>query len=307
MPDRRLQVFHAVAKQGSFTKAADVLFMTQPAVTFQIKQLEEHLNTRLFERGHGRISLTPAGELAFDYAERILSLGAELDTRVREMTERLSGPLLIGASMTIAEFLLPRVLGEFKAAHPSVHAKLTVANSETIESRVAAHTLDVGLIEAPSDHPALVVDRCCDDELQVVVAAGHPLSRQHSIAPTALLGHPYISREAGSGTRDFIDLYFARAGIDSSSLATDMELGSPEAIKGVVETGVGYAILSRAAVQKEIRLGTLCAIPLAPRLIRVLSLVHSKEKFRSRLVDTFASFATLRLSAAAEMARASST
>ena len=302
MPDRRLQVFHAVAKQKSFTKAADVLFMTQPAVTFQIRQLEEHFNTRLFERGHGRVSLTPAGEVVLDYAERILSLGEELDTRVREMTERLSGPILIGASMTIAQFLLPRVLGEFKAAYPSVHAKLAVANSETIESRVAAHTLDVGLIEAPSENAALMVETCCEDELQVVVAAGHALLAHASILPAALLGHPYISREAGSGTRDFIDLYFARAGIDPGSLATDMELGSPEAIKGVVETGVGYAILSRAAVRKEITLGTLCAIPLEPRLIRVMSLVHSKDKSRSRLVDTFASFAKARLSEASTCA-----
>jgi DNA-binding transcriptional LysR family regulator len=302
MPDRRLQVFYAVAKQGSFTRAADALFMTQPAVTFQIKQLEEHLNTRLFERGHGKISLTPAGEVVLDYAERILALGAELDTRVREMTDRLSGPLLIGASMTIAEFLLPRILGEFKAAYPNVQAKLSVANSETIENGVAAHALDVGLIEAPSDNPALVVERCCEDELQVVVAANHPMARQRSIAPEALVGLPYISREAGSGTREFTDLYFERAGIAAASLATAMELGSPEAIKGVVETGVGFAILSRAAVQKELQLGTLCAMPLNPRLMRVLSLVHSKERFRSKLVDTFATFTKARLSEAAVLA-----
>src|SRR3990170_5696304 len=108
MADRRLQVFHAVAKQKSFTKAAEVLFMTQPAVTFQIKQLEEYYNARLFERGHGKISLTPAGDVVLDYAERILALSAELETRLKEMTGRLSGPLLIGASTTAAECLLPR-------------------------------------------------------------------------------------------------------------------------------------------------------------------------------------------------------
>ncbi len=278
--------------------------MTQPAVTFQIKQLEEHFNARLFERRHGKVTLTPAGALTLDYAEKILALGAELDTRVREMTDRLSGPLLIGASTTIAEFLLPRVLGEFKSEYPSVQAKLTVANSETIENRVAAHTLDVGLIEGPSDNPALVVDQCCDDELQVIVASSHPMAGLDSIAPGTLLEHAYISREEGSGTRDFTDLYFARAGIDPNQLATEMELGSPEAIKGVVETGVGYAILSRAAVQKEVKLGTLRAIPLEPRLIRVMSIVHSKEKFRSRLVETFALFAKRRLSDLSKIARA---
>src|SRR5512147_2751428 len=107
MADRRLQVFHAVAKHLSFTKAADALFMTQPAVTFQIKQLEEHFSTRLFDRAQGRIALTPAGALAFEYAERILALDAELDQRLREFSAQEGGPLLIGASTTIAEFLLP--------------------------------------------------------------------------------------------------------------------------------------------------------------------------------------------------------
>ena len=116
MADRRLQVFHAVAKHLSFTKAAEALYMTQPAVTFQIKQLEEQYNTRLFERGHGRISLTPAGGVVLDYAERILALSAELDTRLKELTGEVSGLLLVGASKTVAEYLLPRVLGEFKSA-----------------------------------------------------------------------------------------------------------------------------------------------------------------------------------------------
>ncbi len=213
MADRRLQVFHAVAKQMSFTKAAETLFMTQPAVTFQIKQLEEHLNARLFERGHGKIALTPAGDVVLEYAERILALSAELETRLREMTGRLSGPLLIGASTTIAEFLLPRVLGEFKSRHPDVQPKLTVANSETIENRVAEHTLDLGLIEAPSHLPALLTEVCCEDELQVIVAPAHPLAKLKSVAPKQLVPYPYVSRETGSGTREFTDLYFRKAGI----------------------------------------------------------------------------------------------
>ncbi len=108
MADRRLQVFHAVAKQLSFTKAAEVLFMTQPAVTFQIKQLEEHFNTRLFDRGHGKITLTPAGEVVLGYAERILGLSSEMDVRLSELTGEIGGSLMVGASTTIAEFMLPR-------------------------------------------------------------------------------------------------------------------------------------------------------------------------------------------------------
>jgi DNA-binding transcriptional LysR family regulator len=295
MADRRLQVFHAVAKQMSFTKAAETLFMTQPAVTFQIKQLEEHFNTRLFERGHGRIALTPAGEIVLDYAERILALSAELETRLREMTGRLSGPLLIGASTTIAEFLLPRVLGEFKSQHPEVQPKLVVANSEAIENRVAEHTLDIGLIEAPSHLPSLLTQMCCEDELQVIVAPGHPLAKAKSATPKQLLAYPYVSRESGSGTREFTDLYFRKAGVDPTDLSVVMELGSPEALKGVVGTGLGFAILSKATVAREQKLGELVALPLNPKLLRSLSLVYPKEKFRSRLVNTFVEFAQGRL------------
>ncbi|MCZ7564441.1 MAG: LysR family transcriptional regulator [Burkholderiales bacterium] len=295
MADRRLQVFHAVAKQMSFTKAAEVLYMTQPAVTFQIKQLEEHFNARLFERGHGKISLTPAGDVVLQYAEKILGLSQELETRVREMTGRLSGPLLIGASTTIAEFLLPPVLGEFKAQHPEVQAKLTVANSEAIENRVSEHTLDIGLIEAPSHLPTLLTEVCCDDELQVIVAPKHPLAKLKMVTPKQLVEYPYVTREQGSGTREFTDLYFRKAGIHPDHLNVVMELGSPEALKGVVGTGIGFAVISRVTVERERRLGELVALPLQPTLTRTLSLVYPKEKFRSRLVNTFVEFAKAKL------------
>ena len=295
MADRRLQVFHAVARQSSFTKAAETLFMTQPAVTFQIKQLEEHFNTRLFDRGHGKISLTPAGEVVLEYAERILSLSAELDTRVSELTGEVQGLLLIGASMTIAEFMLPRILGEFKSAFPSVKARLTVANSETVEQGVAAHSLDIGLIEAPSHLAGLSTEECCEDELQVVCAPAHPLAKLKSVMPKHLLQHPYISREPGSGTREVTDSYLRRAGLAPEGLNIVMELGSPDAIKGVVETGLGFAIMSKVIVAKERQLGALVALPLAPRLTRTLSLVYPKEKFRSRLVTSFVEFSKGRL------------
>jgi DNA-binding transcriptional LysR family regulator len=295
MADRRLQVFHAVAKQLSFTKAAEVLFMTQPAVTFQIKQLEEHFNTRLFDRGHGKISLTPAGETVLEYAERILGLSAELDVRLAEMTGQIGGPLLLGASTTIAEFMLPRILGEFKSQYPNVKPRLIVANSESIETRVAEHTLDIGLIEAPSHQSNLQCEVCCEDELLVICAPGTALAKNKELTPQLLATHPFISREPGSGTREVTDTYFRDAGVPPESLNVVIELGSPEAIKGVVETGIGFAIVSRASVAKEKRLGDLLAIPLKPRLHRTLSMVYPKEKFRSRLVNTFVEFANTRL------------
>lgn len=290
MADRRLQVFHAVAKQLSFTKAAETLFMTQPAVTFQIKQLEERYNVRLFERGHGRISLTPAGDLVLDYAERILGLSSELETRLAEMNGQMRGPLLIGASTTIAEFILPPILGAFNSLYPEVRARLTVANSEAIENRVAEHTLDIGLIEAQSKLAVLQAEACCNDELQVICAPAHPLAKLSEIDPATLLEYEFISREPGSGTREVTDAYLRAAGVAPENMKILMELGSPEALKGVVGTGLGFAIVSRASFAKECELGSLVARPLKPRLIRTLSLVYPKEKFRSRIVNAFVEF-----------------
>jgi DNA-binding transcriptional LysR family regulator len=295
MADRRLQVFHAVARHLSFTKAAEALFMTQPAVTFQIKQLEEHFNTRLFERGHGRISLTPAGDIVFEYAEKILGLSSEMETRLSEMTGQMRGPLLVGASTTIAEFMLPRILGEFNSLYPQVRARLTVANSETIENRIAEHTLDVGLVELQTKNPNLLSEVCCDDELQVICTPDYPLNSLQSVTPKTLLDYEFVSREPGSGTREVTDNYFREAGVSPERLKTLMELGSPEALKGVVGTGLGFAIVSRASVGKELQLGSLIAIPLEPRLVRRLSVLSPKEKFRSRVVSTFMEFAKRRL------------
>jgi len=223
MADRRLQVFHAVAKNLSFTKAAEALYMTQPAVTFQIKQLEEHFNTRLFDRGHGRISLTPAGELALEYADRILGEYADLEARLAEMTGQMRGPLLVGASITIAEFMLPRVLGEFNALYPNVRARLVVGNSETIENRVAEHSLDLGITEAIEHLPQLQAETCCDDELQVICSPSHPLARESAITPAMLRDHAFIAREPGSGTREVTDNYFRQAGVDQATAVFDEE------------------------------------------------------------------------------------
>jgi DNA-binding transcriptional LysR family regulator len=295
MADRRLQVFHAVAKHRSFTKAAETLFMTQPAVTFQIKQLEEQYNTRLFERGHGQITLTEAGQVVFEYAERILALSAELDARMKDLTGQVAGALLIGASMTIADYLLPQVLGEFKARFPGIVPRLLVGNSEMVQNQVAEHTLDIGFIEGESLLPSLVTEVCCEDELLLVCAPSHPLARRKAITSDLLAQHAYISREPGSGTREVADRYLQKAGIAPDSLQPAMELGSPEALKGLVGTGFGFAIMSRATVAKETRLGELVGIPFAPRMVRNLSAVYAKQKFQSKALAAFVAFAKQRL------------
>ncbi len=295
MADRRLQVFHAVAKHLSFTKAADALFMTQPAVTFQIKQLEEYFNTRLFDRAQGGIALTPAGVLALDYAERILALSAELEARLKDLSGQAGGSLLIGGSMTIGEYLLPQLIGEFKARFPAVVPMLFVGNSEAVQDRVAERTLDLGFIEGDSHLSSLLSEVCCEDELQVVCAPTHPLAKEPFALPASLTQHPYIGREAGSGTRAVIDRYLQKTGVPPDSLNVVVELGSPEALKGLVATGLGFAIMSRVIVAKELELGQLVQIPLRPPLIRNFSVVYPKERFHSKVVSSFLQFARVRL------------
>lgn len=279
----------------SFTKAADLLFMTQPAVTAQIKQMEEHYDTRLFARGRGGLSLTPAGVLMLECTQRIIDLSSEMDLRLAQMTHEIGGLLPLGASTTIADFMLPRILGQFKLKYPKVKPSLTVANSGIIEMQVAEHAIDIGLIESPSHHARLHTEVCCDDELQVICSPKFPLAKHRELIPAQLLEYPYISREAGSGTREYTENYLHQAGIKPASMQLVMELGGPEALNGVVETGLGFAIASRAAVRKAQRTGDLVAIPLKPKLIRSLSIVYPKDYVQTRLVTAFVKFATLGL------------
>lgn len=299
MADRRLQVFHAVAKHLSFTKAGEALCMTQPAVTFQIRQLEDHFNARLFDRTHGRISLTPAGVVALGYAEKILGLTAELDARLRDLGGQVAGPLLIGASTTIADFLLPQILGEFKAAYPGVVPSLFAGNSEVVQQRLGDRALDVGFIEGGSYLPMLAGERLCSDELQVVCTPRHPLAQRKSVAAGALVEHAYLTREQGSGTREVIDRYLTQAGIEPATLNVVMEASSPEALKGLVAAGMGIAIMSRVSIRKEVRLGLLAGIPLSPPITRQLTAVYPRERIQSGLVGAFVQFARMRLGATA--------
>ncbi len=291
MADRRLQVFHTVARFLSFTKAAEALHMTQPAVTFQVRQLEEHFNTRLFDRTHNRISLTDAGKRVFGFADQIFSLYHEMENSVREITGDISGVLIVGASTTIAEYMLPSLLGDFKKKYPEVNIRLRVSNSDGIVSMVENNIIDLGVVEAIVSNKNLAVELCRIDRLVAVVPPNHPLAKEPRIPLRKLLEYPYICREEGSGTREVIIDYLHENGLDTSELNVIMELGSPEAIKGAVEAGIGITILSRATLTKELRLGTLVAIDLDPRLERPFSFVHQKQKFRQHTVEKLLEFA----------------
>ncbi len=291
MADRRLQVFHTVARLLSFTKAAETLHMTQPAVTFQVRQLEEYFNTRLFDRTHNRISLTEAGERVYQYADKIFDLYAQMENAVREMTGEVSGSLTLGASTTIAEYMLPALLGDFRAKYPEVTIHLKVSNTDGIVSMVENNTIDLGVVEAPVSNKNLVVDECRRDQLVAIVPPGHAKAKAKVIKLEELMEYPYICREEGSGTREVIAEYIHRTNPGHAGLNVVMELGSPEAVKGAVEAGMGISVVSRATIQKELKLGTLVAIELDPLLDRPFSFVHQKQKFRLRVMEELLEFA----------------
>ncbi len=291
MADRRLQVFHTVARLLSFTKAAESLHMTQPAVTFQVRQLEEYFNTRLFDRTHNRISLTAAGERVYEYAAQIFDLYAKMDNTVRDMTGEISGVLIIGASTTIAEYMLPALLGDFNKKYPDVNVHLKVSNSDGIVSMVENNDIDLGVVEAPVMNKNLVVENCRNDRLVAVVYPAHELASKKKVMVQDLVTQPYIAREEGSGTREVIEEYLAGTGMKPADLSVTMELGSPEAIKGAVEAGMGISIVSEVTIHKELQLGTLVSLELDPPLERPFSFVHQKQKFRQRAMDELLEFA----------------
>jgi len=292
MSDRRLKVFHTVAKLLSFTKAAEALHMTQPAVTFQVRQLEEYFNTRLFDRTHNKVSLTPTGERVSDFAERIFDLYNEMENSVRDLTGEISGALTIGASTTIAEYMLPALLGEFKNQYPEINLRLKVSNSDGIVSMVEHNVIDLGIVEAPVSNKNLIVEICHDDHLVVVTAPGHDLAiRGTSVKPEELKQYPFVCREEGSGTREVITQFLIDQDVKPAEMNYCMELGSPEALKGAVEADMGISILSRSTIAKELKLNTLAELQLDPPLNRPFSFVRQRQKFRVRIMEELLEFA----------------
>lgn len=291
MSDRRLQVFHAVAKLLSFTKAAEVLHMTQPAVTFQVRQLEEQFDTRLFDRAHNKVSLTEAGHVAFEFSESIFEKYSEMDNAIREVTGSISGSLTLGASTTISEYMLPALLGDFNSKNPEVLLKLRVSNTEGIVSMVENNVIDLGVVEGPVTNKNLLVEVCRKDDLVMVVPPDHDLANEKSVSVKKMLEYPFICREEGSGTREVIVEHLKAQGLGKHALKACLELGSPEAVKGAIEAGMGLSILSSVSVAKELKLGTLKTVPLNPPLSREFSFVRQRQKFRVRTMEELLEFA----------------
>ncbi|MBF0422287.1 MAG: LysR family transcriptional regulator [Magnetococcales bacterium] len=293
--DTRLRVFHAVAKHLSFTRAAEELYLTQPAVTFQIRQLEEHFNTRLFDRHHNRISLTDAGEAVYNYAERILDLYREAEKAISEMTGETRGIIKLGASTTIGEYLLPPILSGYHENFPKVQIRLSIDNTRLVVRKLEDATIDMGMVEGPVANKNISVAPCLEDELVVIMSPGHPLASLDEIPITKLREFPFVSREEGSGTRMVIGEHLSKAGLSYDHLDMILELGTTESVKAAVEGGVGFSIISSVALGKELKLQSLIVRRVKGiRFKRMLNFVFQKQKFRSKAVEEFLHFARQR-------------
>ncbi|MGI8494710.1 MAG: LysR substrate-binding domain-containing protein, partial [Pyrinomonadaceae bacterium] len=201
MQDFRLKVFRTVAEKLNFTNAAEALFLTQPAVTLQIKTLEEDLGVKLFDRSGGRVSMTEAGEVLLKYAARITDLYNEAEIAVGSLTGEERGRLAVGASTTIAQYVLPALLGEFLIVHPRVELSMLSANTENVIRALDEKRIALGLVEGPIGRNDLKTKSFIDDEIVAVVSATREWAKDSKISLKQLAEMPQIWREHGSGTR----------------------------------------------------------------------------------------------------------
>ena len=250
----RLVVFRAVAEQFSFRKAAEELYLTQPAVRLQIKALEEDIGVQLFDRAGAHITLTSAGQVLLNYCEQVRTLLAQTRHEIAALSGEHAGQLALGASTTIAQYVLPRLLGKFCREHPRVHPTLISGNTEHIVEAVAKQKISLGFIEGPARSREVNTKPFLEDELVLIASTSHEWADQNLISCAELASTPLLMRERGSGTRHVIELALERKGLKRKSLQIVMELDSTEAIKSAVEAGLGIGFVSRWAIAKDQRL-----------------------------------------------------
>lgn len=284
-----LLIFHKVAEKRHFTHAAEELFISQPAVSKQIHELEKTLGQPLFTHIRRSIYLTEAGQLLYDYANRIFALSSEAEAALEEMHDLERGHLAIGASTTIGTYLLPELLGRYRTQYPHIQLSLDITNADEVQERLLTHRIEIGLVEGMVSNTDFVKQVWQQDELVLIASPQYPpvrnneqVSLQHLIDENI----PFIRREQGSGTREVLEEAIAARGL--SPLQTSMELGSTEAIKRAVAAGLGVSFVSEHTIELELAAGLLRRVPLTDfKLTRPLSIVFLRQRRLSRAAQVF--------------------
>jgi DNA-binding transcriptional LysR family regulator len=245
-------VFKAVAETKNITMAAKQLHISQPAVSLQIQNIENHYGAKFFNRSNKGVTLTKAGQIFYDYVCKMLDMLTRVQEEINELAEDHGGEVEIGATLTIGEYVLPNILACLYMIRPDIDFKVTIANTETIARDILERKYRIALVEGPvPENKDLVVENFWHDELVVVVPYHHPWAQKGSITLNELTKAKLILREVGSGTRKVIELFFAEKGFKLSDFNITMELGSTQSIKNVVAAGLGVTIISALTVRKE--------------------------------------------------------
>ena len=290
MFDFRLKVFDTVAKRLNFTKAANELNITQPAVTKHIKEIELNLNIKLFERNGTKIKLTKAGEILLKYTEEIFSVYQKMEFEIGQLQEKQKGILRLGASTTIAQYVLPPILAEFRKRFPEIQLSLVIQNSERIEELLGNHKIDVGLIEAQIKNRTFHYFPFMKDEIVLVSRQNHSISIKNSIKIDDLNNIPLVFREPGSGTLETIDLALKSKNIKLNELNIEIQLGSTESIKSYVLHSDALAFLSIQSILQELKNQTLTIIDIKNLVIERNFNFIIPEGEQSKLVNLFIDF-----------------
>ncbi|MDH0673644.1 LysR substrate-binding domain-containing protein [Empedobacter sp. GD03861] len=290
MFDFRLKVFDTVAKRLNFTKAANELNITQPAVTKHIKEIELNLNIKLFERNGTKIKLTKAGEILLKYTEEIFSVYQKMEFEIGQLQEKQKGTLRLGASTTIAQYVLPPILAEFRKRFPEIQLSLVIQNSEKIEDLLANQKIDIGLIEAQIKNRTFHYFPFMKDEIVLVSRQNHSIFTKNNIKLDDLKNIPLVFREPGSGTLETIDLALKSKNIKLNELNIEIQLGSTESIKSYVLHSDALAFLSIQSILQELKNQTLTIIDIKNLVIERNFNFIIPEGDQSKLVNLFINF-----------------
>ncbi|WP_400162173.1 LysR family transcriptional regulator [Brevibacillus sp. TJ4] len=283
--DQQLRVFVTVVERRSFSRAAEELHMTQPAVSQYIKSLEQAMGCTLLERNNKYVQLNKAGELVYHHAKEILGLYIRMHHLVEDMLHTPGGPLTIGASYTYGEYVLPHVISRMREQYPLITPAITIHNSRVISSQVASRQLDVGIVESEYVGEKMDVEPIADDRMYVIASSRHPLAAKERVTREELAEQTWIVREEGSGTREAAEKLFDQLHIRPQKL---MEFGSTQLIKESVEAGLGISLLSFWAIRKEQQLDTLCTLNVEQTPVtRKFSLVTQSNPFRTKALEVF--------------------